>query len=161
MAAGAALIAGATAAFGLRSATTIDYFLLDGTALGAVEIPPGPPVLAAFFSPGPLAEYISLIHHGSWTVVQAHDPSPTLREWAIYGAPEQVFAVDLKGDGTDDLVFFQGSALGIEQQPGMTGDCWFEFPVSARAGAIGDRDGDGREELAILDDRGKIWVLRD
>jgi hypothetical protein len=151
--------------FALRRDTFIDLYTLDAQPLSTWADIGGPPVVAAFDREFE-SEYVNLLHYSSWSRVQSRNVSEGLSEWSIYGTPEQVFAGDLDGSETDELVFFDDASVSVHYNPSHLqggGDCWHPVLVPGRGNPIeavfGDYDGDGDQELAIRTDAQEVAVF--
>lgn len=148
--------------FALRQDTTINFYTIDAQLIMSATNLTDPVAIAAFGREFE-SEYVTLLHHSSWSRVVSRNPYDSIASWPMYGTPEQVFAGDLDGSETDELVFFDGTTASLQYNPLQDGDCWHQLPVPGRGSpteaVFGDHDGDGDLELAIATDMGDVALF--
>ena len=90
-------------------------------------------------------------------------PTEQLATWVLPGQPQRFYAANLDGLNQDELVFLYADKVLVELDPNGPSDCLSE-PILPLAGtwvsaAIGDPDGDGDEDIALLSSTGQVFLL--
>lgn len=139
----------------------LNLYTLDGQLIASGESTTNPADLAAW-ARGSSSEYVSLVHHPTWSRAESRAMYGGIETWPIYGMPQRIFAANLDGGDIDDLVYFDGPSAVVQLNPREANDC--HAPVADLTGnpidaAFGDYDGDGDDELAILTDSGWITLF--
>lgn len=100
-------------------------------------------------------------------ILQGHNPGefgqPVDTDFTITGPDDAVIA-DLNGDGLPELatVGFLESSINLFVQGGNGTFSWrrqYDFPSEVARITAGDLDGDGLNDLAVLDDENEVYVL--
>ena len=155
--------------FALHGVEVLEIYNLDFEQTGGASGHESTDQLTAFRSMAGIGYANVRAYDSGWGRVWRVDPSTatTLEEWAIPVKPVDMFAGDLDGDSVDELVFTFGdesrAGVGIEFDPLGPGDCWDSPSLATdyppRSVALGDYDGDGDQELAILTTSGDVaWL---
>lgn len=150
--------------FALRRGSNVDLYTLDAQLLMGWGDVFGASSLAAF-DRGFASQYVFVsVTHDEWSRVQSRGGAEPPDEWSIHGTPTHIFAGDLDGTNTDELVYVQdGANAYVHYNPREDGDCHEQLltpehgtPIDA---AFGDQDGDGDQELALRTSIGQVVVF--
>lgn len=148
--------------FALRRGSNVDVYTLEAQLLTSWGNVPGAPSLAAF-NRGFASQYVfvSATYLG-WSLVQSRGGVEAPDEWPVHGNPTHIFAGDLDGTNTDELVYVQdGGPAYVHYNPRGPGDCHEQLlvrgtPIDA---VFGDLDGDGDQELALRTSEKQVVVF--
>src|SRR5690606_18515472 len=99
----------------------------------------------------------------SWSVFEEWGPATgnSGQIWGMLGSVEAMVGADFGGDSRGDVAILSGGEPRIHFDVHDINRCLAPYSLGGPAGdlAVGDHDGDGDDELAVLTSLGEIVVI--